>query len=143
MTPFSGALTLIPKPASLASTCASNASLLSPALAVICINGCFSAVLRIWRPALILSAPSALIAADKFTSVTPPPATIPSASAALVAATASSTRNFFSSISVSVAPPTLITATLPDSDATRLSNCSLSYSLLACSDCELICSILD
>ena len=47
-------------------------------------------------------------------------------SAAFVAATASSTRNFFSSISVSVAPPTLITATLPDNAAALFSNSSFS-----------------
>ncbi len=72
-------------------------------------------------------------------SVTPPPGTIPSLSAAFTACTASSTRNFFSSISVSVAPPTLMTATLPDKAACRFSSCSLSYSLVAASACAAIC----
>ena len=43
----------------------------------------------------------------------------PGHTAALTAATASSTRYFFSSISVSVAPPTLITATSPVKAAWR------------------------
>ncbi len=75
--------------------------------------------------------------------MTPPPGTIPSARAALVAATASSTRNFFSSISVSDAPPTLMTATLPLNAAARLSYCSLSYSLVAFAACVVICTIRD
>ena len=52
-------------------------------------------------------------------SATPPPATMPSSTAALVACIASSTRAFFSFISVSVAAPTLITATPPTSFASR------------------------
>ena len=134
-------MTLTPKPALPASTCASSASAFKPALRIICRNGCFKASFRICRPAAMLSAPVTFRPPAKFTKVTPPPATIPSAKAALVAATASSTRNFFSSISVSVAPPTLMTATLPDSAAARLSNCSFSYSLEALSDSDLISAI--
>ena len=52
-------------------------------------------------------------------SATPPPGTIPSSTAARVALSASSTRAFFSFISVSVAAPTLITATPPASFASR------------------------
>jgi len=52
-------------------------------------------------------------------SATPPPGTIPSSTAALVACIASSTRAFFSFISVSVAAPTLMTATPPTSFARR------------------------
>ena len=52
-------------------------------------------------------------------SATPPPGTMPSSTAALVACIASSTRAFFSFISVSVAAPTLITATPPTSLASR------------------------
>jgi len=43
----------------------------------------------------------------------PPPTTIPSSTAALVAFKASSTLSFLSLTSTSVAPPTLITATPP------------------------------
>ena len=103
------------------STSASNACALSPAFSIICINGAFREFFTIFAPSSSLD-----ILLAKFTNVTPPPATIPSASAALVAATASSTLNFFSSISVSVAPPTFITATLPDNAAARFSNSSRS-----------------
>ena len=52
-------------------------------------------------------------------SATPPPGTMPSSTAARVACSASSTRAFFSFISVSVAAPTLTTATPPTSFARR------------------------
>src|ERR687886_739334 len=52
-------------------------------------------------------------------SATPPPGTMPSSSAARAAWRASSTRCFFSFISVSVAAPTLTTATPPASFASR------------------------
>src|SRR3954467_9978328 len=48
-------------------------------------------------------------------SATPPPATMPSSTAARVALSASSTRSFFSLTSTSVEPPTRITATPPAS----------------------------
>ena len=119
--PFSGVMTLTPKPSLASSTLSSKAWLLRPAFSVIWTNGALSAFLTIVLPAL-----SSLSVLAKLTSVTPPPGTIPSSSAALVAATASSTRYFFSSISVSVAPPTLITATRPSRAAARFSNCSVS-----------------
>ena len=53
------------------------------------------------------------------TRATPPPGTMPSSTAARVACMASSTRAFFSFISVSVAAPTLMTATPPTSLARR------------------------
>ena len=59
------------------------------------------------------------IASCAFSSATPPPGTMPSSSAARVACSASSTRCFFSFISVSVAAPTLTTATPPASFASR------------------------
>ena len=65
------------------------------------------------------------------TRAIPPPATMPSATAARVAANASSTRSFFSFTSNSVIPPTLITATPPTSLAKRSDNFSRSYSLVA------------
>ncbi len=52
-------------------------------------------------------------------SAAPPPMTIPSSTAALVALRASSTLSFFSFISVSVAAPTFMTATPPESFARR------------------------
>ncbi len=68
------------------------------------------------------SSPSAFTDSTAFvvrSRATPPPGTIPSSTAALVACIASSTRAFFSFISVSVAAPTLITATPPTSLARR------------------------
>jgi len=64
----------------------------------------------------ILSSPFSLIFSNAgiiFIRTVPPPATIPSSTAALVAERASSTLCFFSFNSVSVAAPTLITATPP------------------------------
>ena len=59
-------------------------------------------------------------------SATPPPGRIPSSRAARVACRASSTRAFFSFISLSVAAPTLILATPPASLASRSSSFSRS-----------------
>ena len=75
---------------------------------------------RRW-PGLTLS--SALIARS---SATPPPATTPSSTAARVACIASSTRSLRSLTSISVEPPTRITATPPASLASR--SCSFSRS---------------
>ena len=61
-------------------------------------------------------------------SATPPPATMPSSTAARVACSASSMRCFFSLSSTSVAAPTLMTATPPDSFARRSWSFSLSKS---------------
>ena len=74
--------------------------------------------------------------------VTPPPGTTPSASAAFTAATASSTLYFFSSISVSVAPPTFITATFPDNEALLSRRLFLSKSFSAVIIWESNCEIL-
>ena len=60
------------------------------------------------------------------TNTVPPPETIPSSTAALVALRASSMRSFFSFISVSVAAPTLMTATPPAILARRSWSFSLS-----------------
>ena len=73
-----------------------------------------------FAPSSLSSAFSARIRA------TPPPGTTPSSTAARVACSASSTRAFFSFISISVAAPTLMTATPPESFATR--SCSFSLS---------------
>mmetsp|Transcript_32593 Transcript_32593/g.85917 ORF Transcript_32593/g.85917 Transcript_32593/m.85917 type:complete len:238 (-) Transcript_32593:3127-3840(-) len=65
---------------------------------------------------------------DAQSSALPPPGTMPSSTAALVAFSASTTRSFFSPTSVSVAPPTLITAMPPASFASRSCSFSFSYS---------------
>jgi hypothetical protein len=66
---------------------------------------------------------------------------MPSSSAARVAWTASSTRCFFSFISVSVAAPTLITATPPDNFASRSWSFSRSKSESVVSISDLSCLI--
>ena len=76
-------------------------------------------------------------------SATPPPGTMPSSSAARVAWRASSTRCFFSFISVSVAAPTLTTATPPDSFASRSCSFSRSKSESVFSISCLICLMRD
>ena len=65
---------------------------------------------------------------------------IPSSTAALVAARASSRRSFASFISVSVAAPTRITATPPASFASLSCNFSLSNSDFVSSICPRICA---
>ena len=74
-------------------------------------------------------------------SATPPPGTMPSSTAARVARSASSTRCFFSFSSVSVAAPTLITATPPASLASRSCSFSRSKSLVVVSIWARICSM--
>ena len=68
----------------------------------------------------------------------PPPAMIPSSTAALVAARASSIRSFASFISVSVAAPTRTTATPPASFASLSWSFSLSKSDFVSSICARI-----
>ena len=68
----------------------------------------------------------------------PPPGTIPSSTAALVAERASSTLFFFSFSSISVAAPTLIMATPPDNLANLSCNFSLSKSDVVSSICAFI-----
>lgn len=63
-------------------------------------------------------------------SAAPPPGTMPSSTAALVALSASTMRSLRSPTSTSDAPPTLITATPPDSFASR--SCSFSLLCRAC-----------
>mmetsp|Transcript_32734 Transcript_32734/g.70782 ORF Transcript_32734/g.70782 Transcript_32734/m.70782 type:complete len:224 (-) Transcript_32734:840-1511(-) len=74
--------------------------------------------------------------------VQPPPMTMPSWTAALVAFRASSTLSFFSLSSVSVWAPTWTMATPPLSLATRSFSFSFSYSASAFSSSTLICLTL-
>ena len=92
-----------------------------PALETIVRKGASIARFTICTP-VASSAFSVLIFSRAFlarTSATPPPATIPSSTAARVACNASSTRSFFSFISTSEAAPTYSTATPPASLARR------------------------
>lgn len=65
---------------------------------------------------------------EAYNKATPPPGTIPSSDAALVAQRASSILSFNSPTSTSDAPPTLITATPPVNLPNLSCNFSLSYS---------------
>ena len=92
----------------------------SPALVAIQRIGSSIARLTVRTP--ICSSPSSFSVSSTFEarrSATPPPGTMPSSTAALVACIASSTRAFRSFISVSVAAPTLMMATPPTSLASR------------------------
>jgi hypothetical protein len=89
-----------------------------PALLAICLNGSSSALTTIMAPVFISpvrSLKSTFAAAS--TNTTPPPGTIPSSTAAFVAERASSILCFFSLSSTSVAAPTFMTATPPESFA--------------------------
>mmetsp|Transcript_8130 Transcript_8130/g.16631 ORF Transcript_8130/g.16631 Transcript_8130/m.16631 type:complete len:263 (+) Transcript_8130:277-1065(+) len=103
-----------------------------PALAAIALMGAKIARSTISTPnfwsmfsALALAASSCF---DAHKSAFPPPGTIPSSTAARVAFKASTTRSFFSCTSVSVAPPTLMTAMPPASFASLSWSFSFSYS---------------
>ena len=74
-------------------------------------------------------------------SATPPPGTMPSSTAARVACSASSTRSLRSFTSISVAPPTLITATPPASLASR--SCSFSLVVVGGRLLDLRLDLLD
>ena len=81
----------------------------NPAFVAICLTGSSNALTIIFTP--VLSSPSVssnnlATAGIQSTSTVPPPGTIPSSTAALVAAKASSILNFLSFSSVSVAAPT-------------------------------------
>src|ERR671912_413466 len=73
-------------------------------------------------------------------NTTPPPGTMPSSRAARVAESASSTRCFFSLSSVSVAAPTLMTATpqLVELGVLQLEAELLGYDLAASKDSDVL-----
>ena len=95
------------------------------------VGGTGASIAFITISAPVLSSPCKLVTSF-FSSgtverrATPPPGTIPSSTAARVAASASSMRSFFSFISTSVAAPTFITATPPASFASLSCRFSLS-----------------
>ena len=98
-----------------------------PAFLTIILHGASRALFKISAPtASSADRPFISIASIERSSATPPPATIPSFTAALVACNASSTLAFFSLSSTSVAAPIFKTATPPESLAKR--SCSFSLS---------------
>mmetsp|Transcript_6390 Transcript_6390/g.27213 ORF Transcript_6390/g.27213 Transcript_6390/m.27213 type:complete len:344 (+) Transcript_6390:197-1228(+) len=116
---------------------------LSPALDAMSRMGYLSARLMISAPSFCSSLGSASLisstAAASLSSVHPPPMTMPSSTAALVALSASSTRSFFSLSSVSVCAPTWMMATPPLRRAARSLSFSFSYSASVPSMRRLIC----
>mmetsp|Transcript_25661 Transcript_25661/g.83177 ORF Transcript_25661/g.83177 Transcript_25661/m.83177 type:complete len:321 (+) Transcript_25661:516-1478(+) len=104
----------------------------SPALLAMVLRGARRARWTISTPMRwsMLAAASAtgLSWVDAQSRARPPPGTMPSSTAALVALRASTTRSFFSATSTSEAPPTLMTATPPESLARRSWSFSFSYS---------------
>src|SRR5207342_1449860 len=104
-------------------TCCTTTEPSSPALYESWRSGSSSDLKMICAP--VFSSPSSLprmsgpTASAALMSATPPPGTWPSSRAARAACSASSTRCFFSFISVSVDAPTFTTATPPESFARR------------------------
>ena len=94
------------------------------------LTGWCKAVFKISKPTFSSSFSASTLskALAALSKVTPPPGTMPSSTAALVASTASLTRSWVSLSSISVAAPTLITATPPESLAKRSWSFSLSKS---------------
>jgi len=118
MSTYSSVAALNPIPGSLSLTFATTTLPSKPAFSAICLTGSSSALTMIEAP--VFSSPEsvstyALTAGIEFARAVPPPATIPSSTAALVAFKASSILSFLSLSSVSVAAPTWITATPPAS----------------------------
>ena len=105
----------------------------NPAFSAICLTGSSNALIIMLAP--VFSSPESVLtyfatAGSVFTNATPPPATIPSSTAAFVALRASSILSLVSFSSVSVAAPTWITATPPESFANLSKVFSLSKSLV-------------
>ena len=106
----------------------------NPAFIAICFAGSSKAFNTIFPP--IFSSSSRLSTTFSTSSIifkyaVPPPATIPSSTAAFVADNASSILSFLSFISTSVAAPTPITATPPAIFAKRSCRFSFSNSLFS------------
>jgi len=128
MSTYSPVAAFNPVPTGLLRTASTITPPSSPALIAICFSGASIATSTIRAP--VASSPdsfsfsNATFAACR--SATPPPATIPSSTAAFALRTASSIRCLRSFSSTSVAAPALITATPPASFARR--SCSFSRS---------------
>src|SRR6202012_2677935 len=120
--PYSNVAALNPCPAGSSATLLTTTEPSSPALAAIQYSGALSALENTSTP--LASSPdsdfcSFLSALRACTSADPPPGSMPSSTAALGAERASSTLSLRSLSAVPVAAPPLITATPPDSLASR------------------------
>jgi len=143
MSTYSSVAALKPTPGVCALTFSTITEPSSPALLAIWRTGSSRAFFTILMPTAV--SPEASIpsrAGIILRNAVPPPGTIPSSTAARVALRASSIRSFFSFNSVSVAAPTSITATPPDSLARRSWSFSRSKSEVVSSISVLIWAIL-
>mmetsp|Transcript_45882 Transcript_45882/g.129814 ORF Transcript_45882/g.129814 Transcript_45882/m.129814 type:complete len:280 (-) Transcript_45882:265-1104(-) len=111
---------------------------LLPAFSTMDMMGVLSASFTMFLPTFwsmfLRSSPSSFC--EEYRSAQPPPGTMPSSTAARVAFSASFRRSFTSCTSTSEAPPTLITATPPESFARRSLSLSFSY-------CDVVISMED
>ena len=119
--PYSPLAQLRPSPFGNARTCSTTTEPSKPALVEIARIGASKALRMMETPTSSSTLSVLTCSRAGWTSrrATPPPATIPSSTAARVAWRASSIRDFFSLSSDSVAAPTLRTATPPESLAKR------------------------
>ena len=128
MSTYSPVAAFKPKPVSRPRTFSTITPPSRPALIAICLRGDSTAYSTILAP--VASSPVSFNFAnatfEACSRATPPPATIPSSTAALAFLTASSIRCLRSFNSTSVAAPALITATPPASFANRSCNFSRS-----------------
>ncbi|MNK86026.1 hypothetical protein D3C87_1059260 [compost metagenome] len=108
MSTYSSVFALYPKSPEPSATLATTTEPSRPAFSTIVLNGASTARETIWIPVAssALSAFKSAKASLALNKATPPPATIPSSTAARVACKASSTLSFFSFISTSEAAPT-------------------------------------
>src|SRR5690625_1294629 len=128
MSPYSPVAAFRPWPCSRLRTRSTTTPPSRPALMAICLSGPSSADFTICAPTASSPVRSSLSKADSpaWMSATPPPATMPSSTAALALRTASSMRCLRSLSSTSVAAPARMTATPPANLASR--SCSFSRS---------------
>ncbi len=136
---YSSLRALKPTPSSEALTLATMTEPSRPAFSAIWRSG--ASIARLTRLIPVCTSPSSLNssrAGRMSMRVVPPPATIPSSTAARVALRASSRRYYLSFNSTSVAAPTSMTATPPDILAKRSCNFSLSKSDVVSAICALI-----
>src|SRR6516165_5894748 len=140
--PYFNVSALSPCPAGSSATLLTATAPSSPALAAIQYSGALSASENTSTPRASSPDSDARRSASALRdrkSAEPPPAMMPSSTAALAAATASSTLSLRSLSAVSVAAPTLITATPPASLASRSSSFSRSQSESVLSISERSC----
>mmetsp|Transcript_91933 Transcript_91933/g.256108 ORF Transcript_91933/g.256108 Transcript_91933/m.256108 type:complete len:280 (+) Transcript_91933:206-1045(+) len=124
------------------SRCSTTTTPSLPAFCAMDMMGIFTACFTISLPTFWSKFSSSMLSSllEQYRSAEPPPGTIPSSTAAFVAFRASFSRSLTSCTSTSDAPPTLMTATPPESLARRSLSLSRSYSEVVLSIAAWICS---